>query len=346
MEKFLNVLRGIKHKMVDHYDRNRPSPTKTKFFVTGYWGPGMRMMLKNIRHREDVSCIDKDVNVKYLKKFFESCCKRKDKVTGNLHWEKFWYSRYTLSKIKYKRNDNNYIILFNSALTKYYSPAYFRWLKRKNPNIKLILYIVDQIDRCPRIPSFFSEFDVIYTIIDRDAKEYNLNYYPLLYSKLPFSEDKTQYDIYFCGTAVRRAEKLNSLHKKFKEQDINDMFYVAGASKVEACCEGIEYNKALTYEENVAMVMKSNCLLEVMHTGVNAPTQRYLEALCYNKKLLTNNQYVCQYPYYNPEYIQVFSSIDDIDFAWISQKADVDYHYQGDYEPNIFLEDIRNRLKK
>ena len=46
-------------------------------------------------------------------------------------------------------------------------------------------------------------------------------------------------------------------------------------------------------------------------------------------------------PYYNPEYMFIFTNIEDIDINWIKQDVVVDYEYQDDFSPINFLEEIK-----
>ena len=70
------------------------------------------------------------------------------------------------------------------------------------------------------------------------------------------------------------------------------------------------------------------------------PSLRYFEAVCYNKKLLTNNPCVVDLPYYDPRYIQVFNNPSDIDIDWLREDCTVDYGYKGDFSPNILIDRI------
>ena len=38
-------------------------------------------------------------------------------------------------------------------------------------------------------------------------------------------------------------------------------------------------------------------------------------------------------PYYNPETMRYFESMDDIDVQWIKEKRPIDYGYHGEFSP-------------
>ena len=96
----------------------------------------------------------------------------------------------------------------------------------------------------------------------------------------------------------------------------------------------------LPYDENVEKANRSNCILEIVREGFVGFTYRYYEAVVYNKKLLTNNADIRRMKYYDARYMQYFERIEDIDWEWVKDSADVNYHYQDDFSPEKWKENI------
>ena len=94
----------------------------------------------------------------------------------------------------------------------------------------------------------------------------------------------------------------------------------------------------------VEKTLNSNCILELMNDNQAGNTLRFKEAVCYNKKLLTNNRAAFDSPYYDERYIRVFDDVSEIDPEWIAQKCAVDYCYGGEYSPQRLLEMIIGQL--
>lgn len=90
----------------------------------------------------------------------------------------------------------------------------------------------------------------------------------------------------------------------------------------------------------IEVEVKSNCILEVLATGQSGATLRYYEAVCYNKKLLTNNKNIVNLPFYNPEWMHVFENTEDIDWGWVKERVPVDYHYDGRFSPIHLIDRI------
>lgn len=94
------------------------------------------------------------------------------------------------------------------------------------------------------------------------------------------------------------------------------------------------------YEEVIQSVVNTNCILEVMQDNQEGATLRYLEAVVYNKKLLTNNKSITTFPFYNPQYMKIFETVDDIDINWIKNQDVVDYGYKDEFSPKRLSADL------
>ena len=105
--------------------------------------------------------------------------------------------------------------------------------------------------------------------------------------------------------------------------------------------EGINYilNGVIPYKTVLNNLQNSKCILEILRDKQRGPSLRYFEAVCYNKKLLTNNPAIIDFPYYDERYMRVFSKPEDIDINWIKEDiSNVDYHYKGDFSPTKLID--------
>ena len=57
-------------------------------------------------------------------------------------------------------------------------------------------------------------------------------------------------------------------------------------------------NEYISYEEYLEYVKKSRCIIDIYQVGQSGLTRRPLEALFYNKKLLTNNPWIVEFDFY------------------------------------------------
>jgi hypothetical protein len=101
---------------------------------------------------------------------------------------------------------------------------------------------------------------------------------------------------------------------------------------------------AMLYNDVLTKELEAKCILDIVQEGQIALSLRPYEAVCYNRKLLTNNRTILKFPFYNPQYMQFFEKVNDIDWNWVKEDIAVDYHYNGEFSPIRLLEDIKRRI--
>ena len=260
--------------------------------------------------------------------------------------------RYLLYNISHKNfNEYSHVLFLNGALL-------FPHIKQilinvKQSNAKVLLYLLDSLKSgSPIINRTYSlikgpYWDKVYTFDKNDAKEngfYFIGFY--YYSKLivPRLVEKCQ-DMYFIGGLKGGREKLiEDVFHRSTEKNVNVQFDVMtyGRDDINRV-QGINYrNGWISYSTVVEHVSKSNCILDIRQENQVGPSFRYFEAICYNKKLLTNNPNIVNLPLYNPRWMKVFSTIDDIDWDWVKQVENIDYNYNGEFSPINLVEYLRN----
>lgn len=187
-------------------------------------------------------------------------------------------------------------------------------------------------------------WDNIYTFEPKDAtmfgyKELSFCYYSKLSEStiVPISSD-----VYFCGGLKGgREELIYSIFKYLKQSGIKVRFDL---SKYKDCKlinqqDGISFFHGWkSYDEIISKTIGTQVILEIMQEGQTGATLRYFEAVCYNKKLLTNNPHIVNYPFYNHRWMRVFNDVSEIDVDWLLNDDVVDYNYQGEFSPLRILE--------
>lgn len=108
---------------------------------------------------------------------------------------------------------------------------------------------------------------------------------------------------------------------------------------------GIQFiNKPISYNENIKNILQCKCILELMHNGYANATQRYPEAVIYNKKILSNNVEIRKFPYYDERYMKIFHDVSEIDWDWVMKPMEIDYQYKGEFSPSRLLDDIVEQI--
>lgn len=250
----------------------------------------------------------------------------------------------------------NYII-FQTGIK--FSAHYIKRLKKER-NACIVLYMPDNIQTM-RIANTKKEFeryckyyhvDQVYSFDKKDCEDFGMEFFDF-YSKLPIETstlNKQKYgkNIFYVG-GCRSEERLKILHSLYDKLNdtANCTFYLNGVQQEAMTNENIHYNTPLTYKQVIELVLQNDIIVEIMNGQQAGNTLRLKEAVCYNKRLLTNNPNVINSQYYNPEYMQYFENVEDINVNWINRDVEVDYHYQGEFSPQRLLElIIRNDSQK
>lgn len=240
--------------------------------------------------------------------------------------------------------EKEYIIIFTNSSIYPLKVEYLLELQRKY-HIKYVLYMNDHWDspysNKAREYAKKINFDYIFTIDNGDAKKYGFLLSQSHYSMLVDSQcTPSRYDLYFTGQNKGRLNLLHKIYNKLQEKNISSLFRITRVKKSEQKYAGIVYSKMVPYQTILEEMKKCNCILEIVSPGMTGATLRYNEAVCYNKKLLSNNKNIVNFPFYSPEYMRYFEKIEDIDYKWIKERIFVDYHYDGSFSPARLLDQI------
>ena len=242
------------------------------------------------------------------------------------------------------KNLHYYIIFEGSAIY----PITLKYLKKiqQKYNVHYILFLQDPWQHSNSEQARYYQqhinFDYIFTFDPTDAQMYGFIYLNAPYSMLSNNEStEATNDLIFVGTAKGRLESILAVFESGEKSGINMLFMIDRVARSLQKEDGmIIYNKRIPYSEIVEKDKASNCILEIIQSGQSGATLRYYEAVCYNKKLLTNNKNVVNLPFYNPDYIHVFEKPEDIDWDWVRERIPVDYHYDGRFSPTHLIDKI------
>lgn len=222
--------------------------------------------------------------------------------------------------------------------------GYVEYLKKKFPNSYHVVYLIDiHAARSLNLSYLKNVYDEIFIFDKEEAKRLNINYYPLLCSKYDclIKNENLYSDIVFVGQAKDRLNELFKLFEKLSQYGLKCKFYISGVEKEkQKYKDQITYGEFLSPEKAFEYLYNSQCVLELKVGDCTSYSNRILEAISYNKKILTNNPYVKENKYYNPAYIQIYDNIENIDKNFFFTDVSINYHYKGDYSPVNFLAEI------
>lgn len=235
------------------------------------------------------------------------------------------YYNKLISELKDKKFDY-FLLIKGEALPKFF----IEFLRKNNPAIKLIYYTYDSFKNNKNGLDIINLFDAKFTFDSSDAIEYKIGFRPLFfdtdYANLYLQNiNHFNYDLAFIGTAhsdrYTIAENANSwcVLNKFKMFT----FYYSPSKllfKIKKITEKSFKNfdikkisfKSLTHQEIITIYKDSKVILDINHPGQNGLTMRTFETLGAGRKLITTNENIKKYPFYDENNILVINRTNPI----------------------------------
>lgn len=253
--------------------------------------------------------------------------------------------------VKSKKQDSRDLcVLF----LRIFDATYLTWLRLQYPKAKFALFLRDLYEtKQPHVSYYRNEHLIDYwgTYDILEKEKYGMDfYYPEIESRIDLSSvsEQSTCDVFFAGAAKKRFSQILEAYDYFTSHGIKCHFIIMDADEKEKeNREGIEYiNEFMPYRRMLELSVQSNCILEISQEGAVGNTSRFLEAVIYNKKLITNNSGILSEKYYNPKFMKVYSSITEILPSFINEEIDVDYGYTGDFSPVGLIRCIDDVIRK
>lgn len=191
-------------------------------------------------------------------------------------------------------------------------------LKKNNPVAKTILYLWDSIEENKHVIPILSCFDKVKSFDSEDCKRYNFELLPLFYiDEYEMKHDhKVEYRYAFSFVGRDHSDRyriLTSLNRQVSAWGYNTWIHLTttklGFIKRKIKNTGIHktdfkfYN--LTPEEIKQKYDESECVVDIELEKQSGLTIRTFEALAAGKKLITTNQRIKDYDFYNTNNILV-----------------------------------------
>jgi len=267
------------------------------------------------------------------------------KLPGRRLWFPFYY--------KHNFKDGRPVCFIISG--RYISPEYLRYLKRNNPNAKFVKIHRDLLAYWKqRNPQFTDKivkeiFDLNLTYDAIDAEKHGMTYIDEFESKInvPKAKNYPLSDVFFAGRAKDRLDKLIQIYDVLENAGLKCDYYLTNVpSYLQTARKGIIYaKKNMPYSKMLYLSVNSRCILEVNQEGAVGYTSRFLEAVIYNKKLITDNSFITNSKFFNPKYVHCFHNPLEIDANFIKQDVGtINYGYKNEFSPLHLVDLIDKEL--
>jgi hypothetical protein len=165
-----------------------------------------------------------------------------------------------------------------------------------------IAYYWDTIDIIPRKQDIIHYFDKILSFDPSDCNKYGFDFQPNFY----YYEERpkeTRYEIYNLSTVDERKEIIEEVAVALEQTGLS--YLIKGFHERPFNSDYIRYTHRVTYREMIEEAGYCNVVLDVSKPGQDGLTFRPFEALGLNKKLITTNNRIKDYEFYNPENVLI-----------------------------------------
>ena len=232
---------------------------------------------------------------------------------------------------------------------------YFKYLRKKYPGCKIVKIYRDLVSVIgSNHPEYKPEnvksyFDLLMCYDYNEAKELGIEYFDEIESiiDVPKSEKYPLSDVFIAAKAKDRLGKILRAYDVFTNYGLKCDFYLTGVPEDQRVYkQGITYaEKYMPYKEMLFKSINSRCMFDINQGGAVGYTSRFLEAVMYNKRIITDNSFICGSKYYDPRYIQIIETVDDIDPSFVTKDYEiVDYKYDNDFSPVHLIGKIEKLL--
>ena len=186
--------------------------------------------------------------------------------------------------------DSSLVIMFDSNMADLNMVS--RYIKKKNCRLKLVFWYWNPV-KPNDVALKDKRVDEIWSYNRFDAKKYHLKYYPQFYHQILFVKNKKPHiDMVFLGRNKGRERSLTKLKETASAQGLKCKFIVADGKE-----------KQINYKDYLKYVINSRCIVDLVPNQSCGLTLRPLEALFYEKKLVTNYEDIVNYDFYDKENI-------------------------------------------
>ena len=233
----------------------------------------------------------------------------------------YWRSLRYYSDVIEKNKDKNYdyILIVKCDMT---PASILVRLKEMYPNAKLCLYLWDSVENIPGIDSKFKFFDTLHSFDLKDCEKYqDLKFQPLFFCdqfRGTNSANDYKYDISFIGTihsdryaVIKQVQRLADYNKLkcywflYLQSKFIYYFYKMMKKEFRNTDKSMFRFEKKAATEIAEVVAASKVVLDIQHPKQTGLTMRTLEMVGMNKKLITTNESIKQYDFYNCKNIAV-----------------------------------------
>lgn len=220
---------------------------------------------------------------------------------------------------KNKNKNYDYILIVKCDMT---PTSILERFRTTFPKAKLCLNLWDSVENIPGVAEKFKYFDTLHSFDLNDCEEFPiLKFRPLFFGDQFRKEAHTgeyKYDISFLGTihsdryaVIKQVQKIAEEKKLrcywflYLQSKFIYKFYKLTKKEFKGVDESTFNFEKMSADEIARVVDESRIILDVQHPKQTGLTMRTIEMIGMNKKLITTNESIKKYDFYNPVNVAV-----------------------------------------
>lgn len=234
-------------------------------------------------------------------------------------------------------------------------------MKRKHGNILIVGYWGDPGFDLDVYDGY--EFDLLVTSQEPHMRRWdNLHFlhFPVASLGLLNKNVEEKYDCFSIGTHTSlRLNKILSCEKQFHENDISCYYCIAGMNPDEQQEQQVAQVRQyrdfpdrdfMAPDDTLLLCKQTRVLLNISRLPDSYEASPSFYAIMFNKKLLIDTDEIKKNPYYDPRFMKVVNFESDNWLTpelvkWIKTPEKIDYGYKGEWEADVFYDNVRTLLK-
>jgi len=206
-----------------------------------------------------------------------------------------------------------------------------RYINKKNPNARIILWYWNPVKKSLPIKKTAKLSCEKWSFDENDCKKYSMCYNTqFFFETAEKNKENIEYDVVFIGKNKGRKKELIKIQSQFNNVGLKTFFYIVENNKI------FSKNHFLPYDEIIKFNKSSKAILDFVSKGQAGLTLRPLEAVFLEKKLITNNQNINMYDFYNEKNVFILGKND---FNSINNFVNSPYDQQNKQERVNYLFD-------
>ena len=233
------------------------------------------------------------------------------KLILNKNQKKLFYNKAIKEKLEtifIKQQDFDDILILRPDLIKENLPFV------KNHGKRLIAYFWDSFSRIPEGKDTIDYFDKFFSFEPKDVKSHHLLFLPNFYSPdLVIDKNKqTQFDLSYVASYDDRLDTLEKILASLSPLDLKTNINILSAETITSKNKSEKnitwFTDVLPRKETIRIMNDSSVLLDIVQPKQEGLSFRFFEAMILEKKIITTNQSVNTYDFFNPNNIFIWQN--------------------------------------